>query len=82
MPADSVVASRHAQVAAVTKNANAIAFQRRSQHGGGLAILARQNAGGRFDQDEVGTETRKPLRQLTADRARADDREPARQFGQ
>ena len=81
-PANAVVAARDAQVAAVTQDANSIAFQRRSQHGGGLAILARENAGGRLDQHDFGAETGEPLRELAADGARADHREPARQVGQ
>jgi hypothetical protein len=74
---DADLLHRHAQA-----QVHAVAGQRRGHHRGRLVVVASQNPGMVAQQRHLRTQPGKRLRQLTADRPRADDRQPRRLLGE
>ena len=82
VPANAFGVARDIQVFAVAENVHAVAFEGGAQNRGGVAVFARQEAGGGFDERHRRAEARERLRHLAADGAGPDDGEAAGQHGE
>jgi hypothetical protein len=72
----------HRHVPAAAQQLDAVAHKRLLNNCRRLAILARQNAMFRLDQEHLRPKLRESLSQFATNRAGADHAQAARQFGQ